>query len=174
MDSPCELRFIFQKTRQCLQSCFQLVLLHNVTTGMLGVLQDGHLVFVNDDQNGPPEQVFIGRRSRKRFDDYRWHKLKIRRNGRRVSFLYRYICDFLFPSGHSFPHSFSSPDLFSSLNTHDFLLLLVTPFNIFILRSILYIYTMTLPLCTHSLLPLQADTVFHLHTVFHLQICSLA
>ena len=65
-----------------------------------GVLQDGHLVFVNDDKNGRPEQVFIGRRNGQSFNDYRWHRLKIRRNGRRVSYLYTH--NFLLPSGDSF------------------------------------------------------------------------
>ncbi|XP_076459006.1 uncharacterized protein LOC143292527 isoform X2 [Babylonia areolata] len=47
-------------------------------------MKDGHLVFVNDDGSGRPEQVSIGERYGVRFDDYRWHRLKIRRSGRRI------------------------------------------------------------------------------------------
>ncbi|KAL8587816.1 hypothetical protein ACOMHN_021034 [Nucella lapillus] len=47
-------------------------------------MKDGHLVFVDDDKSGRPKQITIGERYGARFDDYRWHKLKIRRNGRRI------------------------------------------------------------------------------------------
>lgn len=49
------------------------------------LFQDGYLVFVNDNKSSPPEEVYIGRRDGKRFNDFKWYKINIRRSGRRVS-----------------------------------------------------------------------------------------
>ncbi|XP_025090814.1 uncharacterized protein LOC112562040 isoform X3 [Pomacea canaliculata] len=47
-------------------------------------IKDGYLVFVNDNKSSPPEEVYIGRRDGKRFNDFKWYKINIRRSGRRI------------------------------------------------------------------------------------------
>ncbi|KAL8566603.1 hypothetical protein ACOMHN_054825 [Nucella lapillus] len=47
-------------------------------------LENGRLVFVNDDKTGSPDKVVLGARENLRFDDYFWHTLEIQKLNRQI------------------------------------------------------------------------------------------